>query len=134
MLNFDEGTIKRLKSSKTKINDKLYLISRYIEEKYRLDTQSNYWDDVFDSLDKEDKIFYKVWLWICYAEWENLVAPVGEFDEVFGEEKRNSLLTYLENGNNDSDDLESYYTLNGEAGRILLDWGLEKLKTTYNTA
>ncbi|BDD03918.1 hypothetical protein [Aureibacter tunicatorum] len=133
MLNFDEGTIKRIKSSNTKTGDKLYLISRYIEEEYRFETKPNHWDLVFDSLDKEDRIFYKVWLWICYVEWENLVSPISEFDEVFGDEKRNRLLTYLENDNNDSDDLESYFTLDGEAGRILLDWGLEKLKTTYNT-
>ena len=133
MLKFDDGTIKRLQSPKTKTEDKLYLISRYIEEKYGFTYQPNYWDNKFDLLNDEERVFYKVWLWICYAEWESLVSPISEFDEVFGEEKRRELLEYLENEKIAPDNLESHYTLDGAAGKILLDWGLENLNTTYHS-
>ncbi len=131
MLDFDKETIKRLKDSSTKVEDKLYIVARHIEEKYQFLSTPNHWEDVFNPLAKEDRIFYKVWLWMCYAEYENLVPPVPEFEEVFGIEKREKLLTYLENDNNGPRVLESKDTLNGAAGGMLLNWGLEKIKTTY---
>jgi len=133
MLEFDKTTIEKLNNSRIKTEDKLYLIIRHIEEKYGFKIQPNYWEDAFFSLENEERAFYKTWLWLCYAEWESLVAPISEFDKVFGIDKRDKLLSHLNNEKNDSEDLESYYTLNGKAGRILLSWGLEKLKTTYNT-
>ena len=129
MLNFDQ---EKLKDTNTQVSDKLYLISRYMEEKYGFVVQPNHWDDVFESMDKEDSIFYRIWLWMGYAEWETLLKPISGFEEVFGAEKRMKLLTYLENKDSASADLETYYSFDGEAGKILLNWGLENLKTTYN--
>jgi hypothetical protein len=41
-------------------------------------------------MDTNERIFYKVWLWINYVEWENLVKPIPEFENVFGLKKRKS--------------------------------------------
>ncbi len=125
MLFFDSPTLEKLKSPKAKIGDKLFLIARYIEEKYQFINQPNHWEDVFDSMDDLDKIFYKTWLWMCYAEWENLDQPIEEFDKVFGIEERERLVIYLKSRNDELGDLETFYTLDGEAGKKLLSWAME---------
>lgn len=129
MLDLDKAIIKRLENPKVKVEDKLYLIARCIEEKHQFVKQPNYWEDKFSSMNVEEKVFYKLWLWLSYVEWELLVAPIEEFDSIFGKEAKNDLLSYLANEERKSEeDLNQFYTLGGKAGEILLMWGLEKLK------
>lgn len=125
MLEFDDKTIQRLKNPKTKTGDKLYLFARFIEEKNEIKTQPNYWDSALKLSNAKEDIYYKVWLWMNYVEWETLVAPNSAFAHVFGKDKASLLERYV-NKNLDQEDLETFYTLDGKAGTILLKWAMKE--------
>ncbi|MBI9062916.1 MAG: hypothetical protein JEZ14_13115 [Marinilabiliaceae bacterium] len=132
MLDLDIDTIKKLGSLKTKNGDKLYLIARFIEEKYQYAIQPNYWEDKFEPLEKNEKIFYKIWLWLSYIEWESLVKPIVEFESVYGKERKKELISYIETEEEYIEELESYYSVDGSAGERLLNWAKKELITTNN--
>lgn len=130
-LFFDKGTIGKLKNPKIKTETKLYFIVRYIEVKHQLATQLDYWDSLLDPWPENEKIFYKLWLWIAYAEWEGLTSPIKEFDLVYGVDKRKELEYYLKEKDSESDELDSFYSFEGEASDILLEWGLINLNSNF---
>ncbi|NLR94644.1 hypothetical protein [Flammeovirga agarivorans] len=131
MLEFNTATKEKLINSKIKNEEKLYLISRYIEEKYCFQIQPNHWDDKFDNLLEVERIYYRTWLWLCYAEWENLVVPVPEFEVIYGSVQMSNLTKYIKS-NKDNQEIDKIYSLDGKAGIVLLEWGLENLQTIYN--
>ena len=130
MIEFDNKTIEKIKNPKTKVGDKLYLFARYIEEKNKFESQPNYWEDKFESMEPEERIFYKVWLWMNYVGWEDLVPPIPEFKHVFGVEKEYELNKCLED-NIDLDNQYEFYT-EEKADAILLDWAIKEVQTNYN--
>ncbi|MEH0153256.1 hypothetical protein V6R21_04680 [Limibacter armeniacum] len=123
----DKASKERLYSQRVKTSDKLYLIARYIEEKYQFEHQPNHWDSTLEGMEQKESVFYKVWLWLNYVEYEGLVRPVKEFIEVFGEEKNRSLSEGLAQQQLNTTDLENFYTLEGEAGKVLLKWGIKEV-------
>lgn len=133
MIEFDIKTIERLKNPKVKTDDKLFLFARYIEEKNGFELQPYYWENKFELMELKERIYYKVWLWMNYIEFENLVRPIPEFEYVFGVDKVHKLKAYLDR-QTESDNLEEFYTLSGEGGTILFKWAIKELETNYNIA
>ncbi|MEO1628901.1 MAG: hypothetical protein AAFV25_27385 [Bacteroidota bacterium] len=132
MLSLDNKSQERLKSPRTKTEDKLYLVARHLEEKYQLHPQPNHWEDAFGKLTREERVFYKLWLWLCYVEWESLVAPIAEFEEVYGLERRQELLAHLSAEQPTGENIYAYYQLDGLAGVCLLEWGMANLLQQSN--
>ncbi|WP_028982079.1 hypothetical protein [Sporocytophaga myxococcoides] len=130
MIEFDTKTLERLKNPKTKVEDKLFLFARNIEEKNKFEIQPNYWEDAFELMESKERIFYKVWLWMNYVEWESFVRPIPEFKCVFGVDKEYELNKCLED-EIELDNLYKFYTLGGKAGEILLDWAIKELQTNF---
>ncbi|MEO1515041.1 MAG: hypothetical protein AAFV95_08505 [Bacteroidota bacterium] len=132
MLSLDNKSQERLKSPRTKTEDKLYLMARHIEEKYQLYPQPNHWEDAFGKLTREEQVFYKLWLWLCYVEWESLVAPIAEFEEVYGLARKQELLGHLSAEQSAGENIYAYYQLDGLAGVCLLEWGMANLLQQLN--
>lgn len=132
MLMFDKNSEKRLINPRTKIEDKLFIISRYIEEKNSFKTQVNYWEDKFKNMNANERIFYKLWLWLNYVESESLVMPITEFHLIYGEKRKMELESYLVPSSSKEYEMEEFYKLNGGAGKILFNWAMKELIASFN--
>jgi len=127
MIELDVKSKIRIESPKVAIRDKLYLLSRYVEEKYQLGTTPMYWEDQFPGMKEEDRVFYKAWLWLSYINWESIVPAIAESEVVFGKELTLKLNHLDQNRYANSEAVEKFLKVDAEAGRILLDWATKNL-------
>ncbi|NLR95075.1 hypothetical protein HGP29_28000, partial [Flammeovirga sp. SR4] len=56
---------------------------------------------------------------------------VPEFEVIYGSVQMSNLTKYIKSNENNQE-IDKIYTLDGKAGIVLLEWGLENLQTTYN--
>ena len=127
MIRLDIKSKNRIDNNKLKISDKLFLIARYVEEKYGIMTPSHYWDDAFSKFKQDDKIYYKNWLWICYVEWESVVPPIEETEAVYGKELIDRLNNLQKHNWKNSEDIERFLDIEGKGGEMLLEWARKNL-------
>lgn len=117
-----------LKSSKDQETN-LFRIARYIEEKNQISGNLNYWDTDLNSLDIQDKLFYKSWLWLSYMEAEDtILKPIDEIAEVFGEHIFQSISVLSSKFDCENDLEEEQIRLKGTIGKALLDWAKDHIK------
>jgi len=108
-----------LKSSKDQETN-LFRIARYIEEKNQISGNLNYWDTDLNSLDIQDKLFYKSWLWLSYMEAEDtILKPIDEIAEVFGEHIFQSISVLSSKFDCENDLEEEQIRLKGTIGKAL---------------
>ncbi|PWJ37868.1 hypothetical protein [Sediminitomix flava] len=127
MVKLDIKSKNRIDNNKVKISDKLFLVARYVEEKYGIITPPNYWDDAFSKFKQDDKTYYRNWLWICYVEWESLIPPIEETEVVFGKELADRLNYLDKNDWKDCEDVEEFLDIDGKGGETLLEWAKKHL-------
>ena len=134
MLHVAPEILQTLICSRKKTEDKIWLIFRAIEEENKDKlalSQWNYWEiDQKMNMIYEQRIFYKLYSWLVYVEWEGLVKPpepIEEFDQVFGNKRAQKLICYLNTPEVEIQGLDKFYQLDNKAGIILLTWALNNL-------
>lgn len=108
----------------------LFRITRYIEENNELGGQQNYWDSSLDSIDPNERIFYRNWHWLNYLELEaaRLIKPPEEFKKIYGSEKENNILRLLNTEDDEAENELLKLRLSGPYGQVLLNWAKQNIK------
>ena len=126
LVDLGPNEMLKIENPKVEVYSKLWLISLAVEEKYKGQIPACYWEPINETITNEIIIFYRVWLWLCYIDWEDLVPSIEECYHIFDPEKLLEFDKYLAGQRGDTD-LEQYFSTDHDAGTLLLDWAKRNL-------